>query len=132
MRQDGDEPNAGAEPEAGMPPPLRRWQALRGGGAPNMDAEVRLWREFKGVSVDELLQQEELLQRLPGRARSALAALRRGDVAGAEAELPGSFLGAARIVPGPGHHRERRAATLRLLVFVLTTGMLAALLLVFG
>lgn len=137
MRCDGDEPEAGSEAENAQAPRLPEWRALRGGGAPNTEANIRLRREFKGVTVGDLLADEDLLARLPGRVRSALGAVRSGDLERADKALPGSFDAAAetsgaRVMPGPGHRRRQREASMRFLVFVLATCMLAALLLVFA
>jgi hypothetical protein len=134
MSKDADEGEArrGSEPTRlqQQRPPLR---ALRGGGSAELAANVRLRREFKGLTAQDLLRNEALLAALPGQVRSALQALRRGDMAAAEACLPGGFEAAAgRIVPGPGHHRSRRLAWLRLWVFVLASAMLVILLLVFA
>ncbi len=65
---------------------------------------VRLRREFKSLSVADLLADRGLDEELPGRALSALSALERGDLAAAEAALPGSF---GRLVPGPFAQRRR-------------------------
>jgi len=65
-----------------------------------------LRREFKGLTVADLLQ-HETAERLPGRARSALHNLLRGDLRGAEAALPGEF---TPVLQGPGHHRRNRAS----------------------
>ncbi|MGE3175640.1 MAG: hypothetical protein AB7O97_23660 [Planctomycetota bacterium] len=67
---------------------------------------VRLRREYKGPTVRDLLADQGLDEVLPGQVRSALAHLERGDVAAAEAAMPGHF---AAVLPGPG----RRAADRR-------------------
>lgn len=129
---DGEEARDGCEPSKVQQqrPALR---ALRGGGSAALAANVRLRREFKGLTASELLRNEALLAALPGQVRSSMQALRRGDIAGAEACLPGEFEAAGgRIVPGPGHHRSRQLAWLRLWVFVLASAMLVILLLVFA
>jgi len=65
---------------------------------------VILRREFKGLTVADLLQ-HETAARLPGRARSALHHLLRGDLRAAESALPGEF---TPVLQGPGHHRHAR------------------------
>lgn len=67
---------------------------------------VRLVREFKGLTVADLLR-DELVERLPGQVRSALHHAERGDWQAAEAALPGEF---APVLAGPGHHRRSRRA----------------------
>lgn len=61
--------------------------------------EVRVRREFKGLTVADL-HREEIASRLPGQVRSALHHLEDGDVAAAEQAMPGQF---AKVLTGPGH-----------------------------
>ena len=65
---------------------------------------VRLVREFKGLTVADLLR-DELAARLPGQVRSALRHIERADFAAAERALPGEF---APVLRGPGHVRRLR------------------------
>jgi hypothetical protein len=65
---------------------------------------VTLRREFKGLTVADLLQ-HETAERLPGRVRSALLHLERGDLRAAEQALPGEF---RPLLQGPGHVRRAR------------------------
>jgi hypothetical protein len=64
---------------------------------------VRLHREFKGLTVLDLMR-DELVARLPGQVRSALRHIERGDFAAAERALPGEW---APVLPGPGRRRRR-------------------------
>ena len=64
---------------------------------------VRLVREWKGLTVADLLR-DEILQRLPGQARAVQRHIERGDYAAAERELPGDV---ARLLPWPGRERAR-------------------------
>jgi hypothetical protein len=79
---------------------------------------VMLRREFKGLTVADLLQ-HEIADRLPGKARSALQHLLRGDLEAAERSLPGEF---APLLRGPGHVRRSR----RKLVLWLTASAIGA------
>lgn len=66
--------------------------------------QVRLRREFKGLTIADL-HRDEIVARLPGQARSALEHLENGDLQAAEAALPGQF---APLLEGPGHARRSR------------------------
>lgn len=88
-------------------------------GHPEPAPEVRLRREFKGLTVADLLR-PEIVDRLPGRVRSALHHLQRGDLAAADRSLPGEF---APVLPGPGHRAAERRA---LVLFVAVLGVLVA------
>lgn len=68
-------------------------------GRPPAAPPVRLLREFKGLTVADLLR-DELADRLPGQVRSALSAMEQGDWRTAEQAMPGAF---APVLPGPGH-----------------------------
>jgi len=68
-------------------------------GRPPAAPAVRLLREFKGLTVADLLR-DDLADRLPGQVRSALSAMQHGDWRAAEQALPGAF---APLLPGPGH-----------------------------
>jgi hypothetical protein len=59
---------------------------------------VRLRREWKGLTVADLLR-DEIVERLPGQVRSALHHAARGDFTAAERALPGEL---APVLPGPG------------------------------
>lgn len=81
--------------------PRARLRAVDGPvhGRPPAAPPVRLLREFKGLTVADLLR-EELADRLPGQVRSALSAMEQGDWRAAEQAMPGAF---APVLPGPGH-----------------------------
>ena len=80
---------------------LRAVDAVAGDEPP---PAVRLVREFKGLTVADLLR-DELAARLPGQVRSALRHIERADFAAAERALPGEF---APVLRGPGHFRRER------------------------
>jgi hypothetical protein len=95
-------------------------QALPGEAQPpETPADVRLLREFKGLTVADL-ERDDVVARLPGQVRSALRHLRRGDLAAAERALPGDF---APVLAGPGH---RPATPRRLVVAVVVLALAAA------
>src|SRR5262245_19313176 len=100
MQQQGEGPPDDVPPE-GDPPGL----GLRPGSGPGSGPgrgephHVRLRREYKGLTVRDLVTDLSLAQQLPGKVRSALAHVERGDYAAAEAALPGHF---AAVLPGPG------------------------------
>lgn len=79
-------------------------KALPGGGQPTVD--VRLRREFKGLTVEELVADLGIDEQLPGRVQSALDAIRRGDLRAADEALPGRF---GNVLVGPGHRRPARS-----------------------
>lgn len=81
---------------------------------------VRLRREFKGLTV-ACLQREEVSRQLPGQARSALACIERGDLAGAEQALPGQL---AEVIAGPW--RDERSARARRLAVSLAAAAVGA------
>ncbi len=90
-----------------------RLRAVRGPlAAPEPPPAVRLVREWKGPTVDDLLR-DEYVERLPGAVHSALRHLERGDLAAADRALPGRF---PPILAGPGHARDRRRAVLLLAI----------------
>ena len=116
MRQDGG-PDDGDTPAGGKG--LHRVVAP---AAPE-DAElplIRLRREYKGLTVRDLLADQGLDSQLPGRVRSALAHLERGDLAAADRDLPGRF---GSVLRHPGLWATRRR---RLLVLAITLAALAA------
>jgi hypothetical protein len=78
-----------------------------------------LRREFKGLTVADL-HCSDLVEQLPGRVRTALRHLQRGDLAAAERVLPGEF---ASVLPGPWQRRQRRRQ--RTLAIVLTVLLVA-------
>lgn len=81
---------------------------------------TRLCREFKGLTVADL-HHAGLVEQLPGRVRSALRHLERGDFAAAERALPGEF---APVLAGPWQQRQlarRRLAAALVLLLVATT-----------
>jgi len=75
---------------------------------------VRLLREFKGLTVADLLR-DELAERLPGQVRSALSAMEKGDWRTAEQAMPGAF---APVLPGPGHAPRPQQARVLLLALI--------------
>jgi hypothetical protein len=97
----------GSDPQRGAPVKL---QTLTGGGAPPPDPRVRLLREFKGLTVGDLLRDGQLVEQLPGRVRSAAEHLGRGEFAPAEQALPGTFgpNSSGAMLEGPGHRRRRQ------------------------
>lgn len=116
--------------EGGDPP---RDGPTAGGGsgswrsvAPAQDAsaappEVRLHREFKGLTVRDLLADARLADQLPGAVRSALAHIESGDLAAAERVLPGHF---APLLAGPFEAVARRRR--RLAVWITIVALAAA------
>jgi hypothetical protein len=82
-REDGDGADRG-----GTKPRLRAVDGPVHGSVP--PPAVRLVREFKGLTVADLLR-DELVERLPGQVRSALHHAERGDWRAAEQALPGEF-----------------------------------------
>jgi hypothetical protein len=88
----------GSDPQRGTPVKL---QTLTGGGAPPSDPRVRLLREFKGLTVGDLVRDGQLVEQLPGRVRSAAEHLGRGELAPAEQALPGSFGPVRQTSAGP-------------------------------
>ena len=75
---------------------------------------VRLLREFKGLTVADLLR-DDLVERLPGQVRTALHHAARGDWRAAERAMPGDF---APVLPGPGHRRRARVPLVVVLAVV--------------
>ncbi|MBL8754964.1 MAG: hypothetical protein JNK15_16790 [Planctomycetes bacterium] len=86
--------------------PPRRLQAVRGpmAAAPEPPPRVKLVREWKGLTVADLLR-DEIVERLPGQVRSALQHIDRGDYMAADRALPGD---SSPILAGPGHRSEQR------------------------
>ena len=77
------------------------------GSATEPPPPIRLRREFKGLTVADI-QQEEVAKMLPGQVRSALEWIERGDLAAAERALPGRL---ATVIEGPGHGRGSRGVS---------------------
>jgi len=67
--------------------------------------EVRLHREFKGLTVADLMRLE-IAERLPGQVQKALRQIQHGQFAAADDALPGAF---PPIFAGPGSRRRRRS-----------------------
>ena len=85
-----------------QPSRLRRVEGpIDGNPAP---PSVRLVREWKGLTVADLLR-DEILERLPGQARAVQRHIERGDYAAADRELPGDV---ARLLPWPRREPARR------------------------
>lgn len=105
-----------------------RLRAVQGplGAAPEPPPEVRLRREFKGLTVADL-GRDEILARLPGQVRSALRHIERGELDAAERALPGHF---AKVLAGPRPARPQRwlAAGIVTLLAVVVASLLSALL----
>lgn len=99
---DGDEHERPTETAPADGVRLRAISGTSSGGDP--PPSVRLRREFKGLTVADLLR-DEVVERLPGQVRSALHHIERGDHAAADRALPGEF---APVLVGPGHRRARR------------------------
>lgn len=95
-------------PEQGDEAAPSRLRVVSGPAAPGGEAEprpeVRVRREFKGLTVSDLYR-EEIARRLPGQVRSALQHLERGDLAAAEQAMPGEF---TNVLAGPGYARRHR------------------------
>jgi len=124
MPQDGDQ----EPPPPGQGPGLHPLRRVLTDEPPATAPEVKLLREFKGLTVAELVQDLALSEQLPGLARSALHHVEQGDLAAAEQSLPGSF---GSVLPGPGHRRPQATARFgRLLVAVLALAAAAFVLLV--
>lgn len=118
----GDHDDATTPGKAPSGPP--RLQAVRGPLVGQVQPPaVRLWREWKGVTVADL-QRDEFVARLPGQVQSALRHLERGDLRAADAALPGDF---APVLPGPGAVRSRHRLVVAL---VAVAAVLAAVLFV--
>lgn len=75
-----------------------------GAGAAGPAPEVRLHREFKGLTVADLMRLE-IAERLPGQVQRALRQIQSGAFAAADESLPGAF---PPIYAGPGSTRARR------------------------
>lgn len=105
------EANGSAEP---------RLRAVRGPLAPpEPRPPVHLWREWKGLTVADLLR-DEVAGKLPGQVMSALRHAQRGDWQRADAALPGEF---APVLPGP---RSARGSHRWLVVILAIAAVMAA------
>jgi hypothetical protein len=123
VSDDGD-PTEAADADAdrpGAPPRLCRVDGPVDAAATR--PAVRLRREFKGLTVADLAR-DEIVDRLPGRVRSALHRIECGDLAGADAALPGEF---APIVAGPGSVRPAALRHWRWVLVVAVAVLTAAL-----
>lgn len=103
--EDGNEDAAAADRKGRLGPRLHRVEGPL--GAAEDPPAVQLRREWKGLTVADLLR-PEIVDRLPGQVRSALHHLQRGDLAAADRALPGVEV---PVLPGPGHRRAERRAT---------------------
>ena len=119
MRQDGDEPTDPRDVRRDRDRAAPWGGALRGDGVAT-SVEVQLRREFKGLTVRDLVADLGLDEQLPGRVQSALDHIRRGDYRAADEALPGSF---GQVLEGPGH---RTARTRRRTAFWIVLSALAA------
>ncbi len=104
MRHDGGDPPDSNEDRSKGGAGLHPNQVLRDGSAV-AEAEVKLRREFKGLTVRDLLADQGLDEMLPGRVLSALENLKRNDLRAAERALPGDF---GPVLKGPGSRPRRR------------------------
>ncbi len=129
----GDNPNDGDDPvdDTGVPAPsgttLRRVDGpLEAGASP---PAIQLLREYKGLTLADL-ERDEIVDRLPGRVRTALHHIRAGDLQAADAALPGEFAATGSVLPGPGSTAATRSrARFGLVVWLTVTAvMLAAVL----
>lgn len=103
-REQGD---AGGAPDRTGPRfSLRRVDGpIDGANAPaGQGFEVRLHREFKGLTVADLMR-SEIAERLPGQVQRALRQIQNGAFAAADEALPGAF---PPIFAGPGSARAGR------------------------
>lgn len=93
-------------------------------GPAEPEPAVRLCREWKGLTVADLLR-DEIVERLPGRVHDALQHLRRGDLAAADRALPDAM---APVLAGPGTRRARRGLTVVVaLVAVVFAALIASM-----
>lgn len=104
MRHEGSDPPEGNAGRSVRGPAVPWGEPLRGEGAV-VAAGVRLRREFKGLTVRDLLADQGLDEQLPGRVASALENIRRCDYAAAERDLPGDF---GKVLEGPNRRCARR------------------------
>ena len=116
---DDDEPGAAAR-EEGRRASGARLQRVDGPMGPvEPQPGVRLCREWKGLTVADLLR-DEIVERLPGQLRSAVRHIERGDLAAADRAMPGQ---SASVLAGPGSRRRERRW---LVTLVVTAAVLAA------
>lgn len=124
MIGDDDDPvgGTGAAGQGGSLPHLRRVAGPLGPAEP--PPAVRLCREWKGLTVADLLR-DEIVERLPGHVRSAARHIERGDLAAADRMLDQ----VAPVLQGPGHRRRERRGLVALVVLaaVFVGVMVAAL-----
>ena len=113
----GEAGSGGSDGPQGPRPGLRRVDGPVAGAEPV--PEVRLHREFKGLTVADLMR-AEIAERLPGQVRQALRQIQNGEFAAADDALPGAF---PPIYAGPGSDRGRRRG---FLVLWLSVAVLAA------
>ena len=121
----GDDDEGEHETDAGERlAPLRRLSRVDGPLPPaEPPPPVRLCREWKGPTVADLLR-DEFVEKLPGRVRSALQQIERGDFAAADEVPPAGF---TKVLAGPGHLRrgQRRRLVLVLLLAAVTSAIAA-------
>jgi len=123
---EGDPPRESGASEVPNRTTLRRVDGPIDGSAevPGSAPAVNLLREYKGLTVADLLR-DEIVDRLPGQVRTAVHHLQQGDYAAAERALPGEFTvgESAPMLRGPGS--ERRTSH-RLVFWLVTTAALVA------
>ncbi len=119
MQHDGGGP---PDQDPGGGDQATRWQSVVSAHGPADAAPtVRLRREFKGLTVRDLVADAGLDDQLPGVVRSALAHIERGNLAAAESVLPGHF---APVLDGPG--RDYRHARRRFVRWIAIAALAAA------
>lgn len=120
MHHDGADPPGHEPPREGRGPSMPWGEPLRGDGVATSE-EVRLRREFKGITVRDLIADAGLDEQLPGRVQSALEQIQKGDYAAAERALPGSF---GSVIQGPFLRPRQRS---RVALWIVLSALAAAL-----
>lgn len=121
MRHDGAEPPDNRDDTRAADRAVAWGGPLRGDGVA-ASLEVQLRREFKGLTVRDLVADLGLDEQLPGRVHSALEHIRKGDYRAAEQALPGAF---GQVLEGPGHRIAR--ARRRVAFWIVLSALAAAL-----
>ena len=115
MHDDGNQPPEDGLGGAGTHTPLP-WGHPSAATTAEAKLKVRLRREFKGLTVRDLIADLGLDEQVPGRVQGALDHIARGDLAAAERTLPGHF---ATVLQGPGHRSSHyRRLRVRWIVLV--------------
>jgi hypothetical protein len=124
VHHDGAEPPDDQSRRGYSDAPIAWGGPLRGDGAATQ-LDVQLRREFKGLTVRDLVSDLGLDEQLPGRVASALDHIRRGDYAAAERALPGTF-GAVLEGPFSKVRRSRRRFALWIVLSALAAALASA------